>query len=150
MSFALAALFREDMSPVRLLSFEAAIGWVISFNHHPYVTYAREVYLRRIAVERSQEEADLRMAISEILSVRTDIERRIVRSAGYRSRAKHPRPIERFRRGLERFEVRGICLNQLAPLASEVRAVILEEGFARKEIIQGYEIWTRPQAATSR
>ena len=26
MSFALAALFREDMSPVRLLSFEAATG----------------------------------------------------------------------------------------------------------------------------
>jgi hypothetical protein len=117
---------------------------VISFHDHPYVSYAREAYLQRIEAELGPEEAQLRMLLSEVVSYpMMDIEVRIRTTEDFERRSQTPDVLRVFRRGLERLDVRGVCLNQHAPLAPEVRALLSSMGFEIEVGVLGYEIWIR-------
>jgi len=117
---------------------------VISFHDHPYVSYARELYLQRIEAELGPEEAQLRMLLSEVVSYpMMDIEVRIRTTEDFERRSQMPDVLRVFRRGLERLDVRGVCLNQHAPLAPEVRALLSSMGFEIEVGVLGYEIWIR-------
>jgi hypothetical protein len=117
---------------------------LIGFHHHPYVTYAREVYLQRIDAEIGHEEAALRMRLSDIVSQPSvDIELRIRESEDYPHRAAAPEAIRTFESGLERLDVRAVCLNRNAPLVAQVREALRELGFRPEVALFGYQIWTR-------
>jgi hypothetical protein len=122
--------------------------WVPSFHHHPYVSYARDVYLRRIEAELGREEAELRMLLSEVVShTRTDVEVRISRTPGFERRAADPDALLHFARGIDQLDVHGVCLNARAPLASGVQRLLAARSFEKQTSVGGYEIWIRPRAA---
>jgi hypothetical protein len=117
--------------------------WSIAFHHHPNVSYAREVYLRRISAELGSEEAGLRMLMSDLVSADADIEQRIRETAGFQLRARQPNAVRAFRRGLTQLEVSAVCINQHATHVKRLRQVLGGSGFTLRGDLHGYEIWTR-------
>jgi len=116
--------------------------WVTSFHHHPFVTYARAAYLRRIKEKWGTEEADRRTLMSEVVSLpMTDIERRIRLGEDFRRRHRSSDPLDAFREGLHRYDVRGVCVNKRAPLYRQIRATLQAQGFALEWRQYGYQIW---------
>jgi hypothetical protein len=104
---------------------QKAALWVHTFHHHPFVTSSRELYVQRIAAELGIEEADRRMFMSEVVSVPSeDVELRIRETAGYRRRHEVDNPVQRFRQGLRRYDVRGVCINLKAPLYAPIVKVL--------------------------
>ena len=98
--------------------------WVPTFHHHAYPVMVRSSYLERQA--RYLDHADVRTAMSLYVD---------------------GKPVgnftpDRFRRGLEHFDVKAVCLRN-SERAPDARAVLEEAGFQRA--VQGltYEIWVR-------
>lgn len=118
--------------------------WIPSFHHHPFVPVARELYLQRIEAELGPEEVTRRMLLAETVSAHeTDIEERIKATPGYRQRRRERNDVERFRDGLARYDVSGVCVNKWAPTLKAVRKVLRETGFELRADVRGYEIWIR-------
>ncbi|MFP8882215.1 MAG: DUF6077 domain-containing protein [Myxococcota bacterium] len=117
--------------------------FVPSLHGHPYVTYSRAVYLRRIEIESGEAEGDLRMLMSDWVSGPGDIESRIRNSARFSRRDADPLGDQKFRDGLEHFSISAVCLNRDAPRADDVRATLQQAGFRMRETIEHYEIWSR-------
>jgi hypothetical protein len=126
--------------------------WVPSFHHHPFVTYAREVYLHRIKAELGTEEADHRMLMSDIVSFPwSDTAPRIRKTEGFERRRRQGHPAARFREGLRRYHVRGVCINNRAPFYRAIRDVLQAERFALKWTKSRYQIWIlSPDAVAKR
>jgi hypothetical protein len=125
--------------------------WVPSFHHHPFVTYAREVYLHRIVTELGTEEADHRMLMSEVVSLpQRDIELRIRESEGFERRHRQTDLAARFREGLHRYHVRGVCINKRAPLYQAIRDVLQAESFVLIWMKYGYQVWIHSTDAAAK
>jgi len=116
---------------------------VPAVHDHPYVMYSREVYLQRIEREMGVEEARFRMLMSETVSGVADIEARIRRSDDYRQRRQEGRLPALFARGLERYDIRGVCLNRAATHFYAIRERLEAEDFTRLHRDGEYEIWAR-------
>jgi hypothetical protein len=125
--------------------------WVPSLHHHPSVTSSREVYLQRIESKFGTEEVDLRMLMSEVVSLPSaDVELRIRETEGFERRRRQDDPVARFREGLRRYHVRGVCINNRAPLYQPIREVLQAERFALKWKKYGYQIWIHSRAGVKR
>jgi len=100
--------------------------WVPTFHHHAHPLEVRLSYLLSYREELGPE----------------DVEDRHVMSAYAAGALLEPDAPERFRRGLERYRVRGVCL-AISDLSDEARAILRGAGFERR--IQGvdHEIWVR-------
>jgi hypothetical protein len=123
---------------------QKAALWVHTFHHHPFVTSSRELYVQRIAAELGIEEADRRMFMSEVVSVPSeDVELRIRETAGYRRRHEVDNPVQRFRQGLRRYDVGGVCINTKAPLYAPIVKVLQAKAFTLKRQRFGFQIWIR-------
>ncbi|MCP4902318.1 MAG: hypothetical protein GY906_35575, partial [bacterium] len=71
-----------------------------------------------------------------------DVERRIRMSHFLKGRKTKKRRLNKFKRGLEAYEVAGICL-KITPGADRIRSTLAESGF---EFVQGdsdFEVWVR-------
>jgi hypothetical protein len=116
--------------------------WVPSFHHHPFVTYSRKAYLHRIGAKLGTEEVDQRMFMSEAVSLPSgDVELHIRKTEGFKRRHRQTDPAARFREGLRRYDVRGVCINDQAPLYQEIREVLQAERFEFKWENYEYQIW---------
>jgi hypothetical protein len=123
---------------------QKAALWVHTFHGHPFVTSSRELYVQRIAAELGIEEADRRLFMSEAVSLPgKDIELRIRETEGYRRRHEVDDPVRRFREGLRRYDVRGVCINAKAPLYAPILKVLQAEAFTLKRWRFGFQIWIR-------
>lgn len=150
--FLAAALNRRVPEGSMVVAPQKVALWVPSIHHHPFVTSAREVYLHRIEAKLGTEEVDHRMLMSEVVSLPSkDVELRIRETEGFERRSRQGDPVGRFREGLRRYDVRGVCINNRAPLYQPIREVLQAEGFALKWERYGYQIWIlSPDAVTKR
>jgi hypothetical protein len=111
-------------APVLAPAFVSA--WIPTLHHHPHPLVVRGLYLRALAAQLGEREREDRLAM-------TDFVAGIERAAGAE---------QVFRRGLDRYGVKGVCLrdSRLAPAA---RAALRDAGFARTQREAPWEIWTR-------
>jgi hypothetical protein len=100
--------------------------WLPTLHHHAYPLVVRKPYLDRYERQIGAENLEARLAITRYCAGALDFE------------GSH----ELFRKGLEFFDVKGVCLRNSAH-ADEARAILRASGFRRTHRSLGQEIWIR-------
>ena len=117
--------------------------WLPSFHHHPKIVYARENYLRRIRSVFGEEEAEMRMRLSEAVSTSMDVERSTRESDGYERRQQLGMTEAFFLEKLRDFDVRAVSLSKTKPNAAFVREALERGEFAPVSTGRAFEEWRR-------
>ncbi len=100
--------------------------WIVTFHHHVYPLAVRS-YLRPWANLARRDEFLGRFAMQRFLATPELVEA----------------TPEQFRDGLDRFEVRAVCLVN-SPRAGAARAILQQVGFRQTQRAEDYEVWVRP------
>jgi hypothetical protein len=101
-------------------------AWIPTFHHHAYPLTVRSMYLRPHRAS---------------LGAQNVRERRVMTTyAGGGARSKMA--AQTFRAGLDRFDVKAVCL-RISPHVAQPRAILRRAGFRQTLQGEGYEIWVR-------
>jgi len=102
-------------------------AWIPTFHHHAYPLVVRSMYLRPHRAALGAQNVRDRKVMTTY--------------AGRGARSKMAAKI--FRAGLDRFDVKAVCL-RTSPRVANPRAILRQAGF--RQTLQGeeYEIWVRP------
>jgi hypothetical protein len=101
-------------------------GWIVTLHHHVYPLVVSH-HLREWPNVLSREDLHERWAMRRFLDTPELIEA----------------TPQRFRDGLDRFEVRAVCLVS-SPKAGAARAILEQAGFRQTLRGEDYELWVRP------
>jgi len=100
--------------------------WIVTLHHHVYPILVRG-YLHTVPKRLSWEELRARMAVRRFLDSPELVEA----------------TPEQFRNGLDRFDVRAVCLVN-SPQAGAARTILEQAGFRQTLRRDDYELWVRP------
>jgi len=100
--------------------------WIPTYHKHAYPLEVRDIYLWRRQVNLGKKEIEFRHWLSAYVS-------------GY---VRQPNAAAIFRRGLEHYGIRGVCLSNFSG-SGEAREVLRSEGFKCTEKGPFFEIWVR-------
>lgn len=101
--------------------------WVTTFHHHPHPLVVRNQYLQPLREHLGAGEVAARRDLTWLVS------------------QPDPRPaqLDRLLRGLDRFEVEGICFPAAVPPGTPLANGLAELGFRRSVVVSGREVWSR-------
>jgi len=103
-------------------------SWVTTFHHHPYPLVSRTAYL----VDRGLEDEARRLRLYWLVSGRSQPNVRSV-----------------LRRGIEDYELTGVCFRPESDTSDAIRRVLVSMGFERVYANDLAETWVRPQPGAS-
>jgi hypothetical protein len=122
-----AAVVNESVPPGSHVAVPSNIDtWIVTLHHHVYPLTVR-YYLRPWGNLFSRQELIDRMHMRRFLDTPELVEA----------------TPEQFRDGLDRFEVRAVCLVS-SPRAGAARAILRQAGFRKEYRRRDYELWVRP------
>jgi hypothetical protein len=122
-----AAALNGSVSPgARVVAPPAVNAWIPTFHHHAFPLEARAQYLKRRRSHLGDEEVEIRHWMTRYVE----------------GSATEDAAASRFREGLERFDVRGVCLRN-SGRAGEARSTLRAAGFQRRLQGLSYELWVR-------
>jgi hypothetical protein len=101
-------------------------AWIPTFHHHASPLEARTQYLKRRRHHLGEEEVEIRHWMTSYVA----------------GAVTEDAAASRFREGLERFDVRGVCLRN-SGRAGEARSILRAAGFQRTLQGVSYELWVR-------
>jgi hypothetical protein len=100
--------------------------WVATFHQRSFPVVVRDLYLVPFRAQIAEEEMLLRLYMTAVVG----------------GEYAGPNVVPRFRAGLDRFAVKGVCLRR-AKGAAPLRDVLRGAGFVRRGEAPGHEIWVR-------
>jgi hypothetical protein len=125
-----AVAMNESVPPGSHVAVPTDIGtWIVTRHHHVYPLLVRN-YLHTWRTQLSREELINRMAMQRFLDTPELVEA----------------TPEQFRDGLDRFELRAVCLVS-SPRTRAARTILQQAGFRKALVREGYEMWERPGPA---
>lgn len=109
--------------------------WIPALHLHDYPLVARRLYLTMLFPVISVEDFEHRLFMVDYISYgHNDCVTEFLANAAAQNR---------FSRGLERYQITGICLNARAPWVENIRSALNSKGFSEVRRIKCYEIWVR-------
>ena len=125
--YAWAAELSASVPPGSVVAAPSDVGvWVPTFHQRAFPLVVRDLYLVPYRVQLGTPSINLRRWMTAI--------------AGGEISGRSAERL--FREGLERFEVRGVCL-RVTPSVEPIRDVLRASGFRRSSQDQDHEIWVR-------
>jgi hypothetical protein len=123
-----AAINREAPPGATVIAPPAVSWWIPTFHHHVHPVEVRPEYLashreRFPEGEMTDRHAVTRYTLGELTA---------------------PGASGRFRRALDRYDVKAVCLSIRSPLLTEAREILREGGFTRTLRGTDHELWVRP------
>jgi hypothetical protein len=126
-AYAWAAELTASVPPGSVVAAPGEVAvWLATFQERDFPLLVRDLYLEHQRVQLGEEDLALRRWMTAI--------------AG--GEVSGPEPARIFRDGLERFQVRGVCL-RVTPGAEPIRGVLRAAGFRLHVQQRDHEIWVR-------
>jgi hypothetical protein len=127
-----AALLTESVPPGSFVVAPPNISvWISTFHDRAYPLQTRRLYLYRHAAFLGVDDTEDRTAMTRYVG----------------GMATGGNPAAAFGRGLDRYQIAGVCLRD-SPLAAESRLVLQATGFRRTQRADQHEIWVREEIHT--